>query len=202
VWRQLWPDELARYPDNISLADLIEEESGEDVWDEHVNWRVGSWGLRAAQWLLALCIAGQCVLALGVAALFAARNWREALRWVGSPLVLVGLLTLLLTFFLFVGGEFGIFFFDETIPIGVQEVLEDSTRAFVGDLWQSMAWQGGVLMMLGLGMWVLSFAVPVYDDWEPAPVAPLVETEDEGTEDEGTKDKGTEDEETREPEGA
>ncbi len=208
VWRQLWPDELARYPDNISLAELIEEESDEEVWDEQVNWRLGRWGLRAAQWLLALCIMGLCVVPLGVAALFAARNWREALRWVGSPVALVGLLTLLLAFFFLVGGEFGVMFFDEDVPIGVQNVLEDTARAFARDLWRSLAWQGGVLLLIGLGMWALSFAVPVYDDWEPAPVAPEdkgardEETEDAGMEDEGGEDKGAQDEEATEPEGA
>lgn len=193
VWRQLWPDEMARYPDNISLADFIEEESGEEVWDEHVNWRLGRWGLRAAQWLLALCIGGLCLVSLGLAALFAARNWREALRWVGSPVVLVGLFTLLMAFLFFVGGEFSVFFFDESIPVGVQDVIEDTARAFVRDLWRTLAWQGGVLVMMGLGMWFLSFVVPAYADWEPAPVAPVAA----GTGNEGTKDE----EETSETEG-
>jgi hypothetical protein len=141
--------------------------------------------------MLALCIGGLCLVSLGLAALFAARNWREALRWIGSPVMLVGLFTLLMALLFFVGGEFSVFFFDESIPVGVQDVIEDTARAFVRDLWRTLAWQGGVLLMIGLGMWVLSFVVPVYDDWEPL----VTETEDEGTGDERTQDEGTQDEE-------
>jgi hypothetical protein len=172
VWRQLMPDEIARYPDNTSLADFIEEESGEEWWEERDGWHVSRWGLRAAQWLIAVFIAGQCVVALGLVALFAARNWREALRWVGTPLVLAGAFTLLLALLFFVGGEIGTWFIpDEEVPIGAQEVIEDAVGALADELWPPMSWQGGVLVLIGLGMWVLSFFTPLEYEVTPAPAA-------------------------------
>jgi hypothetical protein len=170
VWRQLMPDEIARYPDDISLANFIEEESG-STWDARVSWRATRLGLRAARWLLAAFIAVQCVFALALVALFAARNWREALRWVGTPLLLAGLFTLVLAFLFLVGGEVGTLFIpDEEVPIGVQEIIDDTARAFAGDLWPPTAWQGGVLLLVGLGMWVLSYFVPGVRALAPAPV--------------------------------
>jgi hypothetical protein len=184
VWRQLWPDDLARYPDDISLAELIERESDEaELWDARVEWRAGSWGLRATRWLLTVCMGGLCAATLGLVALLAARNWREALQWTGTPIILVGVFTLLLAMPFFIGGELGTWFFSGDIPIAVQEVLENTIRAFIGDLWQSLTWQGGVLVLIGLGFWVLSFYVPGGPDWlsAPATVAPDpvdVETEE------------------------
>jgi hypothetical protein len=170
VWRQLWPDDLARYPNDISLAEFIERESGEDeLWEARAGWRAGSWGLRATRWLLTVCLGGSCAVVLGMVALLAARNWREALRWTGTPIILVGLFTLLLAMPFFIGGELGTWFFSGDIPIAVQEVLEDTARAFIGDLWQSLTWQGGVLVLIGLGFWVLSFYVPGGPDWLSAP---------------------------------
>lgn len=172
VWRQLMPEEISRYPDDISLADYIEQESGDDVWEVRSSWRASRWGLRIAQWLLGAFIAAQCIVALGLVALFAARNWREALRWTGTPMLLIGLFTLLLALLFFVGGAIGTWFIpDKDIPIGAQEVLEDTLRAFADELWPPMSWQGGVLVLVGLGMWVLSFFAPVGREWAPAPVA-------------------------------
>jgi hypothetical protein len=170
VWQQLMPDDLARYPDNISLADYVESESDTNWWEQRIGWRMSRLGLRAAGWLLSAFVAGQCVIALGLIALFAARSSREALRWVGTPLVLIGVFTLLLAFFLFVGSEIGTWFVPtEQVPIGMQEVLEDTSRAFVNELWPPMSWQGGMLVLIGLGMWVLSFFTPVAYKVPPAP---------------------------------
>jgi hypothetical protein len=169
LWRELMPADVARYPDNISVADLIEEESEED-WDVNVEWRATRWGLRAARWLVAVCIAGQCVVALGVVALLAARNWREALRWVGTPLLLAGAFALLLTLLFFVGAEVGTWFIPKgEIPIGAREAIEDAGRSFADALWPPMAWQSGVLILIGLGLWVLSFFAPVRPEPTPAP---------------------------------
>lgn len=176
VWRQLWPDDLARYPDDISLADFIEEESGEEVWEVRASWRAGRWGLSLARWALIAFTAAQCVVALGLVALFAARNWREAFRWVSAPIVVAGVFTLLLALAFLIGGEIGTFFIsDEQVPIAVQEVVGDAARAFFLDLWPPMAWQGGVLVLIGLGLGALSFFAPAHD-WIPAPVttAPVV----------------------------
>jgi hypothetical protein len=171
VWRQLMPDEIARYPDDISLANFIEQES-DSTWDARVSWRATRLGLRAARWLLAAFIAVQCVFALALVALFAARNWREVLRWVGTPLVITGVITLALAFLFLVGGEVGTLFIpDEEVPIGVQEVIDDAARAFASDLWPPTAWQGGVLLLVGVGMLVLSYFVPGARPVAPAPVA-------------------------------
>ena len=173
VWNQLWPDDLARYPDDITLAEFIEKESGEDWRETRADLRASRWLFRMAQWLLVLCVSGQCLVALSLVALFAARNWREALQWFGTPLVIAGVFTLLLALPFFIGGEIGTWFIpDKEVPVGVQAVAKDAARAFVRDLWPSMAWQGGVLVLIGLGLWVLSFFAPGKDDWADAPVAP------------------------------
>ncbi len=183
MWRQMMPDEIADYPDNISVADFIERQSGEE-WNTEISWRASRWGLRAARWLFAAFIAGQCVVALVLVVLFAARNWREALRWAGTPMILAGLLTLLLALLFFIGAEIGTWFIpDEDVPIGVQEVLEDTARAFSDEVWPPMAWQAGVLVLVGCGLWVLSFYAPVPRELAAAPTmvttapAPPVEPE-------------------------
>lgn len=160
LWRQLMPGDLARYPDNISLANFIDRESGVE-WDARVNWRVSRWGLRVSRWLLAVCIVGQCVVALLLVALFAARNWREAMRWMGTPLILVGVFTMLLAMIFFAGAEIGTWFIpEEDVPIGVQELIRDTARSFSDEVWPPMVWQAGVLVLIGLGLWALSFFEP------------------------------------------
>jgi hypothetical protein len=159
VWRQLWGEDLARYPDDISLADFIEEQSDHD-WDTRADWRATRWGLRIARWFLVACVAVQCLTALGLVVLFAARNWREALRWAGSPLVLAGAFALLLALLL-LGAAVGTWFIpDEDVPVGLRSAIEDTAQAFASDVWPPMAWQGGILFLIGLGMWVLSFFAP------------------------------------------
>lgn len=172
LWRQLMPGELANFPDNISLAEFIERESGVD-WDENVNWSASRWGLRASRWLFAVCIAGQCVVALLLVALFAARDWREVMRWTGSPLILAGAFTMLLAMVFFAGAEIGTWFIPERdVPIGVQELIRDSARSFSKEIWPPMAWQAGVLVLIGLGLWVLSFFAPMRREPSPPAVAP------------------------------
>jgi hypothetical protein len=169
VWRQLAPGDMARYPKDISLADLIEDQS-EDSWDVRVRWRAGRFGIGVAQWMFAICIAGQCIIALVLIAVLAARNWREAFRWVGTPLALAGMLTFGLAILLLITTEFGgIYVAGEDIPRGVQEVIEDAARAFVSDLWPALAWQGGVLVLIGLGIWVLAFFAPSGRGLAPVP---------------------------------
>jgi hypothetical protein len=169
LWRELMPEDVARYPNNISLADFIEAQSRTNR-DLDFEWRISRGGLRVARWFVAVCIAAQCVVALGVVALLAARNWREALRWVGTPLLLAGAFTLLLTLLFFVGAEVGTWFIPRgEIPIGAREAVEDAGRAFADALWPPMAWQSGVLILIGLGLWVLSFFAPVRPEPAPAP---------------------------------
>lgn len=171
VWRQLLPQDIGRYPDDISLADFIEMESDSN-WDAHTNWRIVRLGLQVARWFFTVFILSQCLIMLGIIALLAARNGREVLRWVGTPVGIVGLFVLVLAFLFLVGAEVGTTFTpDEEVPIGLQEVFDDTIRAFVQDLWQPMAWQGGVLLMVGLGLWTLSFFAPIEDDL--APLAPM-----------------------------
>ncbi len=169
LWRQLWPDEAARYTDDMPLADFIEAESGSE-WDAHTSWRAVRWGLQIARWFFALFILLECLVMLGLVALLAARNWHEVLRWVGTPVFIVGLSVLALAFLFLIGAEIGTAFTpNEEVPIGLHDVFDDTVRTFVHDLWRPMAWQGGVLLLVGLGMWVLSFIAPFDDDLEPPP---------------------------------
>jgi hypothetical protein len=92
------------------------------------------------------------------------------LRWVGTPLLLAGAFTLLLTLLFFVGAEVGTWFIPKgEIPIGAREAVEDAGRSFADALWPPMAWQSGVLILIGLGLWVLSFFTPVRPEPAPAP---------------------------------
>jgi hypothetical protein len=77
---------------------------------------------------------------------------------------------LLLTLLFFVGAEVGTWFIPRgEIPIGAREAVEDAGRAFADALWPPMAWQSGVLILIGLGLWVLSFFAPVRPEPAPAP---------------------------------
>jgi hypothetical protein len=177
VWRQLMPEELEPYTADTTLDEFIEAQSDTD-WNVQVSWRAGRWGLGAVRVFFALCFAAQCLLGLALVGLLAARNLRELLRWVGTPLVVTGGLTLLLAMFLFVAGELGLAFgwWDAGTP-AVEEALLDTGAAFVAELWQPMLWQGGFLLLVGLGLWGLSFAFPTHRQRvrSAAPPAPLAE---------------------------
>jgi hypothetical protein len=166
VWRQLMPEELEPYTADITLDEYIAAQSGED-WSVRIGWRAGRLGLDAAWLILAVCFAAQCLVGLALVALLAARNARELLRWVGTPLAVAGALTLLLAFFLFTAGELGLAFgWWEAGTAALEQALLDAGAAFVAELWQPMLWQGGLLLLVGLVLWALSFAAPA----RPQPV--------------------------------
>jgi len=179
VWRQLMPEEIEPYTADISLDEFIEAESDED-WNVQVGWRAGRVSLDAMWLFLAICFAAQCLVGLALVALLAARNARELMRWVGTPLAVAGALTLLLALLLFTAGELGLAFgWWEATTVAVEQALLDAGSAFVAELWLPMLWQGGLLVLVGLALWGLSFAAPARP--EPVrrarPSAPAAESE-------------------------
>ena len=160
VWRQMMPEEIEPYTADIALDEFIEAQSDED-WNVRIGWRGGRRGLDAVWLFLAVCFAAQCLVGLALVGLLAARNLRELLRWVGTPLAVAGALTLLLVLLLFTTGELGLAFgWWETGTAALERALLDAGAAFVAELWQPMLWQGGMLLLVGLGLWALSFAAP------------------------------------------
>jgi hypothetical protein len=169
VWRQLMPAELKPYTANITLNDFISTQSGED-WSVRVGWRAGRWGANAVRLFFGLCFGAQCLVGLILVGLLAARNGRELLRWFGTPLALAGALTLALALFLFTAGEFGLgFAWWEGTTTAVRQAFQDTGAAFARALWQPMLWQGGALLLIGVGLWAISFAVPAPRRPAPAP---------------------------------
>jgi len=162
VWQQLWPGESGayRYVEDISLGEFIRRESG-DSWQEiRTDWRYAAWVVGLARGLLALLLIGGPVLALALVALLAARSLPEALRWVGAPLLLTGVLAVGLGLVVWFGGWMGPLF---ASPVGigpeVQGALETLARLFTRKVLSAMAWQGGLMVVLGLAMWGSSFLI-------------------------------------------
>jgi hypothetical protein len=160
VWRQLMPEDIEPYTADIPLDEFIESQSGED-WNVRIGWRAGRWTVGAVRLFFAICLAAQCVAGLALVGLLAARNVRELLRWLGTPLVLAGGLTLILAFLLLMAGEVGLAFgWWDTTTEAIEEALLDTGAACVAELWQPMLWQGALLLLIGGGLWALSFAFP------------------------------------------
>jgi len=157
VWRQLWPRELSRYSEDISLADFIEGQDRVSWGEMEVSWRYAHWSLGLARALLVAIIVMNSVIALGLVSLLAARNWSEVLRWVGAPLTLAGLFTLLLGLVFLAGGRYMSYL---EAPFDVRVMVGTVAETFSNDLWPLMSSQGGVLALIGLGLWISSFFIP------------------------------------------
>jgi hypothetical protein len=62
---------------------------------------------------------------------------------------------------LFTAGELGLAFgWWDAGTAAVEEALLDAGASFVAELWQPMLWQSGLLVLLGLALWALSYAFP------------------------------------------
>jgi hypothetical protein len=196
VWRQLWPEAVARFDDDVTLNDWIEDKT-EERWEQTTGWRTTRWSLRAADWLLVALLVGQAVISMGLVALLAARSWREAFRWVGTPVVLAGVFTVLLTIAVLIAWDIGITFISEDSILRRGEALDQAVRSFSNTVWPPMIWQGGLLVLTGVGLWLVSLLFPAMEKREPPPgafppsepealglepsVPPLVETSEPAT---------------------
>jgi len=159
VWKQLWPDDANLYTEDISVAELIRRENPADWREYRRGWLYTSWGLNLARGLLILLVIGGVIAMLLTIALLAARNLREALRWVGAPLLIAGLFTLGWGLLIWAGGWIWPFARVPVsdIPLEMQRVLYGIGRVFAQSLLFPMAWQGILLSMTGLILWGSSF---------------------------------------------
>lgn len=156
LWEQLWPAEIARYPDNTALGEYMRQQGGVSALELRSGWRWARWGLGFAGGVVQFLVVAQAVLLLGLVAILAARSWAEVLRWVGAALALAGLFTAGLGLIALVGSSFG-----PLVSVPVQSAWIDLdtltggvAQAFGRDLWGGMSFQGGVLTLIGLVLWL------------------------------------------------
>jgi len=162
VWEQLLPAESRRFTENMPLGELLRREGGTSGWELRQGWRWARWGIGLAGGLLALVIVGQAAVLLGLIALQAARSWPEALRWVGAPLSLAGLFAFCLGLIAVIGGSMGplvVFPFEHGL-VDLDALTGGISRAFAGELWAGLSFQGGVLALVGLALWLSSLFIP------------------------------------------
>ena len=160
VWQQLWPEEVSRYADDITLGELIRSQDGRSWSDIRTAWRLAGWSISLARWLAILVIAGGVVVTLAIIAALAARNGAEVLRWVGGPLLLAGLFTLGWGLVMLVGSWTVPAWSDPAdITQAMREALRDVAQLFTQRMFVPMAWQGGLMTLVGLLVWGLSFLI-------------------------------------------
>jgi hypothetical protein len=158
VWQQLWPRGTFTYSDNITLGELIQRENGQSWRNVGIAWRWAGWSLGLARLFLILAMVGAVVVTLAIIAALAARNWAEVLRWVGGPLLLAGFFTFAWGLVLLAGGWIGPHWSDVTgVTPDMQAALRDLARLFTNRTFVALAWQGALLMVVGLALWGSSF---------------------------------------------
>lgn len=158
VWEQLWPKEMFHYSDDITLGELIRREDGQSWRDIRTSWRVVGWSMGLAQWFVILTIAGGVIVTLAIIVALAARNGAEALRWLGGPLLLAGVLTFAWGLVMLAGGWIGPPWADiNDITPAMQAAVRDLARLFANRSFAAMAWQGALLAVGGLLIWGASF---------------------------------------------
>jgi hypothetical protein len=160
VWEQLWPDDMRRHSDNITLGELIRRDAAQYTsWrDLRTSWRIAGWSMSLAQWFVILAIVGGVIVTLAIIAALAARNGAEALRWVGGPLLLAGVFTFAWGLVMLVGGWIGPQGSDlADIAPAMRAAVRDIARLFTNKTFMSMAWQGALLAVGGLVLWGSSF---------------------------------------------
>jgi len=160
VWQQLWPEDMRRYADNITLGELIRRDAAQYTsWrDLRSTWRFVGWTIGLAQWLAILAIAGGAIMTLVIIAALAARNGAEVLRWVGGPILLAGVITLTWGLIMLVGGWIGLSWSDiNDLTPALQSAVRDLTRLFANKAFVAMAWQGALMAVGGLALWGSSF---------------------------------------------
>ena len=162
VWTDLWPAEGRTYFENMPLSEFLRREGGAGGWELRQSWRWARWGIGLAGGLLTLIIVGQAVMLLGLVAIMAARNWPEALRWVGAPLALAGLFTFGLGLIAWIGAWMGplvVFPFEHGL-VDLDALTGGVSHAFGRELWAGLSFQGGILAVIGLALWVSSLFFP------------------------------------------
>lgn len=158
VWRQLWHIPL---PDTLPLSDWVDLEVQARIREIDRS-RPLYWIRLAGRFLLPLLVLQGTILLLLIV-LLAARNWAEVLRWVGAPLALAGLLTLLLGLALLLSrpalrwAQLPL----EEIPRAVHQVLQEAVSLLAAEMWLPLASLGGILLAVGLVLWSGSFLIPV-----------------------------------------
>ena len=160
VWEQLWPDDMRRHSDNITLGELIRRDAAQYTsWrDLRSAWSLAGWSMGLAQWLVILTIAGGAIVTLAIIVALAARNGAEALRWAGGPLLVAGVITLFWGLIMLVGAWMGPTWSDiNDITPAMQSAVRDLTRLFANRAFVAMAWQGALLAVGGLLLWGASF---------------------------------------------
>jgi hypothetical protein len=160
VWQQLWPKDMFRYADNLTLGELIRRDAAQHTsWrDLRSAWSLAGWSMSLAQWFVILLIAGGAVVTLAIIAALAARNGGEVLRWVGGPILLAGVITFGAGLVMLVGG-WTVQLWSDPAPLTaeMQAAARDVTRLFTNRVFVAMAWQGAVLAVGGLALWGSSF---------------------------------------------
>ena len=160
VWQQLWPDDMRRHADNITLGELIRRDAAQYTsWrDLRSTWRFVGWTISLAQAFVVLTVVGGVVVTLAIIAALAARNGAEVLRWVGGPILLAGVFTFGWGLIVLVGGWTGPTWSDVTgITPAMWAAVRDLSRLFGNRLFLAMAWQGALLALGGLVLWGSSF---------------------------------------------
>jgi len=162
VWQQLWPDDMRRHADNITLGELIRRDAARYTsWrDLRTTWRFVGWTISLAQAFVVLTIIGGAVVTLAIIAALAARNGAEVLRWVGGPILLAGVFTFAWGLLILVGGWIGPDWSEvNDVTLAMQGAVSDIGRLFTSRTFVAMAWQGMLLAVGGLALWGVSFLV-------------------------------------------
>jgi len=159
AWDALWRGEMRSYSTDISLADLTERESS-DPAEARQGWVAA--GLvfttgRVASYAV-LLVGG--LIALAAIALLATRNLPEVMRWTGAPVALAGGFTVVLaglTFAALTVGQVG--WHAGQTWTAWDTVGRHMAETYAAALWPVVAVAGGVLCLIGLTVWGVSFAV-------------------------------------------
>jgi hypothetical protein len=170
VWQQLWPGEVGRHPDTLTLGAYAAASDSTGLADMR-NGLAGTHAVLVfSRWLaLGLAIAVSCLL-MGLVALLAARNIAEAVRWAGAPLALAGVATVALALTVRVVQAVGSFTYSAGLVMSrfqADVIANAFARPFAADLWPLLATHGGILAAVGAALWVSSFLIPVR---RPVPV--------------------------------
>ncbi len=177
VWSQIWPSGSGVYFENMPLSEFLRREGSTGGWEMRQNWHWARWGLGLAGGLLAVISVVQAIVLLGLAAVLAARRWPEALRWVGAPLALAGLFTFGLGLIAWAGASMGavmVFPYEHGL-VDINALTGGISRAFGRELWSGLSFQGGILAVIGLALWVSSLFFP-HTASTSSPAGPSAET--------------------------
>ncbi len=153
LWRQLFPGRLGEQPEDVSLAQWSQSSDAE--LEAKIGWRSTRGLFRLSSWLLLGLIGLQALFVFSLVGLLLTRSWPRWLLWGGLPLTLAGFLSLLLGISILVIAQASPFGFGE-VSEGLTQVLRETLRTFLHMAGLPLLWQGGVLLVVGAGMWLIS----------------------------------------------